>query len=153
MDQQRQQVRDSMMALAPPTREEIARTIFVGRTTQGCGGDEGVERILRTAGGLRRWTRALDSEGKPCRFGFAEFEDVESLETAAEIFRNVKVRLEKPRPKVVHTENGTEKKEDTEEAGDQDEGNLDEAKMVTLLVSRQSQHLPIITKSIRLIQW
>lgn len=94
-DQQRQQIRDSMMALVPPTREEIARTIFVGNITEGVRGDEGLERILRTAGNLRKWTRATDADNKPCKFGFAEYEDAESLETAAEIFKNVEVPLKR----------------------------------------------------------
>jgi hypothetical protein len=90
-DQRGQGQQDRMAHLVPPTREEIARTIFIGNITDGVGGDEGLERILRTAGGLRRWTRATDADGKPCKFGFAEFEDAESLETAAEIFKDVEV--------------------------------------------------------------
>ncbi|KAF2762901.1 hypothetical protein EJ05DRAFT_516364 [Pseudovirgaria hyperparasitica] len=94
-EQQRQQIRENMMALAPPSREEVARTIFVGNITEGVGGDEGLERILRTAGGLRRWTRASDADGKPCKFGFAEYEDAESLETAIEIFQNIEIPTRK----------------------------------------------------------
>ncbi|KAF2141450.1 uncharacterized protein K452DRAFT_309204 [Aplosporella prunicola CBS 121167] len=95
-DSQRGQMRDSIMSLQPPTREEIMRTIFIGNIPDGVGGDDGVERILRTAGNLRRWSRVTDADDKPCKFGFAEYEDAQSLETAAEIFKNgVEVPLKK----------------------------------------------------------
>ncbi|OJD28742.1 u1 snrnp-associated protein usp107 [Diplodia corticola] len=95
----RAQQRESMMSLQPPTREEIARTIFVSNITEGIGSDEGLERILRCAGSLRRWTRATDADNKPCKFGFAEFEDAESLETAAAIFQDgIEVPAKKQEP-------------------------------------------------------
>ncbi|KAL2059535.1 hypothetical protein ABVK25_000828 [Lepraria finkii] len=72
MDAQRQAVRESMMQLVPPTKEEIVRTIYGGGITEGSGGDEGIERILGSAGNLRRWVRAMDAENKACRFGFAD---------------------------------------------------------------------------------
>jgi len=103
-EQQRQQIRETLLALQPPTREEIARTIFIGNITEGVGGDEGLERILRTAGNLRRWTRATDADNKPCKFGFAEYEDAESLETAAEIFKDVQVPVKKQDPNNIKDE-------------------------------------------------
>lgn len=95
MEAQRQAVRESMMQLVPPTKEEIVRTIFVGGITEGAGGDEGIERILRCAGNLRRWTRAMDADNKACRFGFAEYEDPESLATAVDVLKDVEVPLKK----------------------------------------------------------
>lgn len=91
MEAQRQAVRESMMQLVPPTKEETARTIFIGGITEGIGGDEGAERILRCAGNLRRWTRAMDADNKACRFGFAEYEDPESLATAVDVLRDIEV--------------------------------------------------------------
>ena len=91
MNAQRQAVRENMLQLMPPTKEEIVRTIFIGGITEGTGGDEGIERILRCAGNLRRWNRAIDAENKACRFGFAEYEDPESLATAVEVLKNVEV--------------------------------------------------------------
>src|SRR5687768_17563795 len=38
MDAQRQALRESMMSLVPPTKEEIVRTIFIGGITEGAGG-------------------------------------------------------------------------------------------------------------------
>ena len=91
MDAQRQAVRESMMQLVPPTKDEILRTLFIGGITEGAGGDDGIERILRAAGNLRRWTRAMDADNKACRFGFAEYEDPESLGTAVEVLKDVEV--------------------------------------------------------------
>jgi hypothetical protein len=91
VEQQRQALRESMMALVPPTKEEIVRTIFIGGLTEGVGGDAGVERILRTCGNLRRWQRATDADGKQCRFGFAEFEDAETLGMAVEVLKDIEV--------------------------------------------------------------
>jgi len=42
MEAQRQALRESMMSLVPPTKEEIVRTIFIGGITEGAGGDDGI---------------------------------------------------------------------------------------------------------------
>ncbi|KAI7547555.1 hypothetical protein KC331_g4951, partial [Hortaea werneckii] len=93
LERDRAAVRESMMALQPPTREEVARTIFVGGIVENAPGDEEIETILRCAGKLRRWTRATDADGKRCRFGFAEYEDVDSLEAASEIYKDGAVEV------------------------------------------------------------
>ncbi|KAL4950454.1 hypothetical protein BDW69DRAFT_172140 [Aspergillus filifer] len=98
LESQRQNVRDAMMQLQPPTRDEIVRTIFIGGITEGLGGDEGVEKILRCAGSLRRWIRATDADEKPCKFGFAEYEDPESLGTAVEVLKDVQVPVKRQTP-------------------------------------------------------
>src|SRR5271163_281314 len=90
--------RDGITQLHPSTKEEIIRTIFVGGITEGAGGDEGIERILRVAGNLRRWTRATDADDKACKFGFAEYEDPESLSTAIEVLRDVEVPVKRQMP-------------------------------------------------------
>ncbi|KAA8564207.1 hypothetical protein MFRU_065g00040 [Monilinia fructicola] len=95
---QRQALRDSMMSLVPPTKEEIVRTIFVGGITEGVGGDDGIERILSTAGRLRRWDRAIDASGKECSFGFAQYDDAESLATAVEILKDIEIPTKKQPP-------------------------------------------------------
>jgi RNA-binding protein 25 len=84
--------------LYPPTREEIARTIFVGNIPEGVGGDEGVEAILRAAGGLTRFLRAVDANNKPQTFGFAEYADALSLRTAMEIFKDVRLPTKRQKP-------------------------------------------------------
>lgn len=91
VEQQRQHLRENMMALVPPTREEIARTIFVGKIDDGILEDDNIEAILRAAGSLRRWHRATDADGKKCSFGFAEYDDAPSLATAVEILKDVRI--------------------------------------------------------------
>ena len=103
-----------MMQLVPPTKEEICRTIFVGGITEGAGGDEGIERILQCAGSLRRWIRAMDADNKSCRFGFAEYENPESLATAIEVLKDVEVPI-KPQSvsNIKKEEDGEDKKVET----------------------------------------
>lgn len=91
-------IRQTQMVLVPPTKDEVMRTIFVGGITEGVGGDEGIERILRCAGHLRRWTRAMDADDKPCRFGFAEYEDPDSLATAVDVLKDVQVPVKAQSP-------------------------------------------------------
>jgi Fe-S cluster assembly iron-binding protein IscA len=98
VDAQRQALRESMMSLVPPTKEEIVRTIFIGGITEGCGGDDGIERLLSTAGRLRRWDRAVGSDGKQCSFGFAQYEDVESLGTAVEVLKDIEIPTKRQPP-------------------------------------------------------
>lgn len=117
--------------LIPPTREEIARTIFVGNIPEGVG-DEGMERILAAAGTLRRWTRATDAANKPQTFGFAEYEDAESLETAAEIFQDVRVPTK--RPTVKKPEDGAETKDEAENVKEENEEEDEEKKSTKLQV-------------------
>ncbi|KAF2805540.1 uncharacterized protein BDZ99DRAFT_107062 [Mytilinidion resinicola] len=101
------QMREPVASLNPPTREEIARTIFVNNITEALGNKSGggddfdhdLQRILRCAGGLRRWTRATDANGQPCKFGFAEYEDSQGLATAAKIFKDIQVPVKKQEPK------------------------------------------------------
>lgn len=86
---------NSNMVLVPSTREEVMRTIFVGNITEALT-DNDMQSILSCAGGFRKWTRAIDAENKPCRFGFAEFEDADSLAVAAEIYQEVVVPVKRP---------------------------------------------------------
>lgn len=74
------------------------RTIFVSGITDGIGGNEGMEKILSTAGKLRRWDRATDASGKELAFGFAQFEDVESLWVASELLKDLQVPAKKQTP-------------------------------------------------------
>ncbi|CAF9938698.1 MAG: hypothetical protein HETSPECPRED_001169 [Heterodermia speciosa] len=105
MDAQRQALRESMMQLVPPTKDEISRTIFIGGITEGVGGDDGLERILQCCGNLRRWIRAMDADNKACRFGFAEYEDPESLATAVDVLRDVEVPVKQQNPNDSKNEN------------------------------------------------
>jgi hypothetical protein len=110
VEAQRQALRESMMSLVPPTKEEIVRTIFVGGITEGAGGDDGIERILSTAGRLRRWDRAVDANGKQCSFGFAQYDDAESLSTAVEVLKDIEIPTKKQAPS-----NGVKKEDNDDE--------------------------------------
>lgn len=106
LERDRAQIRESMLAIQQPTREEVARTIFVGGIGNDAPEDEAIENILRCAGKLRRWTRARDADDKKCKFGFAEYEDVDSLEAANELFGDgIEVPAFKARQVIRHGEN------------------------------------------------
>lgn len=109
VEAQRQALRESMMSLVPPTKEEIVRTVFVGGITEGARGDDGIERILSTAGRLRRWDRAVDADGKQCSFGFAQYDDAESLATAVEVLKDIEIPTKRQQP------SDNVKKEDSED--------------------------------------
>lgn len=110
MDAQRQAARDGLVPLMPPTKDEVVRTIFVGGITEGVGGDDGMERILRCAGNLKKWTRAMDADNKACRFGFAEYEDPESLATAIDVLKDVEVPVKAQLANGVKEGNGEDEK-------------------------------------------
>ncbi|KAH6659075.1 hypothetical protein BKA67DRAFT_543491 [Truncatella angustata] len=98
IDQSRQAIRESMQALVPPTKEEIVRTIYVQGITDGIRGNEGIEAILKIVGNLRKWERAADAAGKELPFGFAQFEDAESLWVASELLREIQIPTKKQAP-------------------------------------------------------
>ena len=87
------QQREQYAQALPPSKEEVARTIYIGNIPHEIT-DEALFTIFRAAGSLRRCIRAVDASNTPCGFGFAEYEDAESLGTAAVIFQN----LELPSP-------------------------------------------------------
>lgn len=102
--------RERPVQIQPQTKEEIIKTVFVGGITEGVGGDEGIERILRTAGNLRRWFRASDADDKPCSFGFGEYDDPESLRTAIELLKDVEIPVKKREPKEKHEDDNDDEK-------------------------------------------
>ncbi|KAK4169905.1 hypothetical protein QBC43DRAFT_374956 [Cladorrhinum sp. PSN259] len=100
VEQSRAQMRETMQSLVPPTPEERLRTIFVHKIPNGVGGEEGIQRLLRTVGILRRWDSAQShlSEHKGALFGFAQFEDPESLAAAVELLKDIEVPVKKQSP-------------------------------------------------------
>lgn len=96
--------RERPQPIQPQSKEEIIRTLFIGGITEGAGGDKGIERILRAAGNLRRWFRAMDADDKPCNFGFAEYEDAESLSIAIEVLKDVEIPVKQPSSEGVRSE-------------------------------------------------
>ncbi|KAF1738819.1 RNA-binding protein 25 [Beauveria bassiana] len=88
--------RDVSQVLIPPTAEEKLRTMFIHEIPEGVGSD-GIQKILSAVGRLRRW-EALDSvmnDHKGAKFGFALFEDVESLHNAARLLVEEEVQVPK----------------------------------------------------------
>jgi hypothetical protein len=123
--------RERVQQIQPSTKEEIIRTIFVGGITEGCGGDEGIERILRAAGNLRRWIRATDSDDKACKFGFAEYDDPESLSTAIEVLRDVEVPVKRQTPGETRSEVKDEVKDEVKkEEDDEDEKKTEKTRLL-----------------------
>lgn len=88
-DQQRN--REPQLTYAQPTREEVMRSIYVGRITDAYGGDENVEKILNCAGGLRKWIRMLGANLDPKHCGIAEYDTADSLAVAIEVLKDVQV--------------------------------------------------------------
>lgn len=89
-----------MQALQPPTQEERLRTLFLHRVPASLGGDDGVERFLNLVGRLRRWDSAKsnlsDHQGE--LFGFAQYDDPESLSIAIQLLQDVELPLKKQEP-------------------------------------------------------
>ncbi|KAK4172916.1 hypothetical protein QBC36DRAFT_381409 [Triangularia setosa] len=99
-DQSRAQMRENVQSLVPPTAEERLRTIFVHKIPNGVGGEEGIQKLLNTVGKVQRWGSAQShlSEHKGDLFGFAQYEDPESLALAVELLKDVEVPVKKQVP-------------------------------------------------------
>ncbi|KAK2066645.1 hypothetical protein P8C59_000441 [Phyllachora maydis] len=93
----RNQMRDSIQSFVPPTHEERLRTIFVHKIPEGVGGEEGIQKLLRVVGRMRRWDSGHShlSDHKGALFGFAQYEDPESLASAVELLKDVEVPVQK----------------------------------------------------------
>lgn len=89
-----------MQALQPPTHEERAKTIFLHKIPASLGDDSSVEKFLNLVGRLRRWDSATSnlSDHKGELFGFAQFEDPESLFIAIELLKDVELPAKKQEP-------------------------------------------------------
>ncbi|KAI3393868.1 hypothetical protein diail_3543 [Diaporthe ilicicola] len=100
LEQSRAAVRESMQALQAPTQEERLRTIFLHKIPETLGGDEGVEKFLSLVGRLRRWDSSKSnlSDHKGELFGFAQFDDPDSLATAVELLKGIELPVKKQEP-------------------------------------------------------
>ena len=97
LEQSRAALRENMQSLVPPTNEERLRTIFVHKIPEGVGGEENIQKLLNTVGRLRRWDsgRSHLTDFKGALFGFAQYDDPESLASAAELLKDVEVPVKK----------------------------------------------------------
>ncbi|CAM1503189.1 Fc.00g079650.m01.CDS01 [Cosmosporella sp. VM-42] len=95
MDQGRGGAREATQVLVPPTNEEKLRTIFIHQIPEGLGGDEGIERLLQAVGKLRKWDAAtsVTDDHNGSKFGFAQFEDAESLFIAVKLLHEEQVEV------------------------------------------------------------
>lgn len=107
--------RDGLSNFPPPSKEEVARTIWIANISDKFGGDQGLERILNAGQGLRRWRRCVGVDDKPATFGFAEYEDADSLNTAIEVLQDVRLPKLPKREQPSSKEDG---KENTQINGD-----------------------------------
>lgn len=115
LEQARQNLRESIHNLMQPTPEEKLRTLFVHKVPAGVGGEAGLQKILNAAGKLRRWDSAKSqlSDTKDQVFGFAQYDDVDSLVTAVALLKDLYVPSEKQEPGEAK-ENGEKGKEEKE---------------------------------------
>lgn len=51
----------------------------------------GILTGLQAVANLKKWTRATNEHGDACRFGFAEYEDPESLGCAIEVLQDLEI--------------------------------------------------------------
>ncbi|KAK3318151.1 hypothetical protein B0H66DRAFT_556357 [Apodospora peruviana] len=118
LEQSRAQLRESMQSLVPPTREERLLTIMVHKIPSGVGGEKGIQKLLGIVGKLRRWESALShlEDYKGMLFGFAQYEDPESVASAIELLKDVEVPVKKQSPTELRpkTEDGADPTEDIE---------------------------------------
>lgn len=100
IEQSRAALRESMQALQPPTQEERLKTIFLHKIPASLGDDSSVEKFLNLVGRLRRWDSATSnlSDHKGELFGFAQFEDPESLSIAIELLKDIELPAKKQEP-------------------------------------------------------
>ncbi|KAK0714715.1 hypothetical protein B0H67DRAFT_609757 [Lasiosphaeris hirsuta] len=100
LEQSRAQLRESMQSMVPPTSEERLRTIFIHKIPEGLGGEDSVQRMVSMVGKLKRWDsgRSHLSDHKGALFGFAQYDDPESLASAVELLKGVEVPVKKQSP-------------------------------------------------------
>ena len=60
------------------TSVEENRKVFVGKIPKGIS-DDFMERLLRCCGTLTQWKRTTDASGEGRPFGYAEYEQIESV--------------------------------------------------------------------------
>ncbi|KFH45283.1 snRNP-associated protein-like protein [Hapsidospora chrysogenum ATCC 11550] len=89
------QPRDAPQMLVPPSNEEKVRTIFVHRIPESLNTGDGIEKLLGAVGKLRRWDACTSvmEEHKGAKFGFALYDDPESLSTAIKLLHEQTVEV------------------------------------------------------------
>ncbi|PNS20142.1 U1 snRNP-associated protein usp107 [Sphaceloma murrayae] len=127
MDMGSRQSRDTN--IQPLTKEEVSRTIYIGGLVEGTPDEESMERILGATGGLHRWSRVRDADGKALDFGFAEYDDAASLEMATIVLKDLEVPLKSA---------GSVEKDD--------DGNVRKAKLIMIVDPASEDYISTWTK-------
>ncbi|KAG6055391.1 hypothetical protein E4U17_003006 [Claviceps sp. LM77 group G4] len=102
-EQSRGAARDAVQSLIPPTSDERLRTIMLYQIPDGVRGDDGVQKLLGSIGTLRKWESSASAmdDHKGSRFGFALFDDADS------VFNAVKLLYEQDVEVPVYRQNGS----------------------------------------------
>jgi hypothetical protein len=89
------QPRDAPQMLVPPSSEEKVRTVFVHSIPESLSTGDGIEKLLGAVGKLRRWDACTSvmEEHKGAKFGFALYDDPESLSTAIKLLHEQAVEV------------------------------------------------------------
>lgn len=80
--------KEATQILIPPTNEEKLRTLFVHQIPESLSASGAMEKLLGAVGNLRRWDalESVSEERKGFKFGFALYDDLESLCAAIKLF-------------------------------------------------------------------
>lgn len=143
IEQSRAALRESMQALQPPTQEERLKTIFLHKIPASLSDDSSVEKFLNLVGRLRRWDSATSnlSDHKGELFGFAQFEDPESLSIAIELLKDIELPAKKQEPTEGPVENESED-EEPYKGIDKAELNFTVDETTTKYLERWEENLP-----------
>lgn len=92
---QGRQPKEAPQMLAPPTNEEKVRTLFVHNIPESLSAGDSIERLLGAVGKLRRWdaSASVMEEHKGAKFGFALYDDPESLSAAVKLLHDQTVEV------------------------------------------------------------
>lgn len=94
-DQGRHQ-REQVQTLIPPSSEDKLRSLFVHDIPESLRVGSSLEKLLGAAGRLKRWDPASSTSEAPkggAKFGFAMYDDIESLATAVKILAEQTVEV------------------------------------------------------------
>lgn len=92
---QGRQAKEASVILIPPTQEEKLRTLFVHQIPESLSAGDAMEKLLKVAGSLRRWdaSDSVAEDRKGTKFGFALYDDRDSLATAVKLFHDGSVQV------------------------------------------------------------
>ncbi|KAL6851093.1 hypothetical protein ACO1O0_008221 [Amphichorda felina] len=101
--EQGRQPRETPQMVAPPTNEEKVRTLFVHNIPESLSAGDSMEKLLGAVGKLRRWdaSASVMEEHKGTKFGFALYDDPESLSMAVKLLHEQTVEVPLKRQQAV----------------------------------------------------